>query len=66
MSDEKQSRSSISVGGSTKDRFDALRRQLAAQENRDMTGDDTLTQLLDYFEEDHDWVDTRRNSGDTE
>lgn len=55
-------RTSVSVGISTKDRFDAFRRQLSAHENADMTHDDALTHLLEHFEDEHDWA----NTGDTE
>lgn len=51
-------RSSITVSVETKRRFNTLRRQYAARANEDMTGNDTLSLLLDLFEEERDWADT--------
>lgn len=57
-----RARSSISVRAATKERFDTIRRQLAAFENEDMTGDETLSRLLDSFESGHDWAATQKDS----
>lgn len=54
--DNSSSRSSVSVDSSTKERLGTVRRQLAAHEDRDMTGDDTINYLIDSFENANEWV----------
>lgn len=56
--DSGSGRTSVSVRLTTKQRFDAFRRQLSAHENADMTHDDALKHLLESFESEHEWADT--------
>jgi hypothetical protein len=56
--DSGSGRTSVSVRTTTKQRFDAFRRQLSAHENADMTHDDALNHLLEHFESEHEWANT--------